>query len=221
MTQEKVEELIKKLLDLAASPEQHEADLAMERAKELMLKYNIQQSSLASETEQLKVDRQPYVVPFRASSFALKQMPLICTTLCKNFNVFVSITLSTGVIEFWGFPLNIKLARYACDAILNQLQMKWREEYRKARTISFTENYWIGAAQGIYAKFRIKTPTTDIKALTLYNKVEQEFTAHVKGVWSTGGLDKNAAAQAVGNAAGKEAEIYRGITVQNGGKFLK
>lgn len=200
------EDKIRKLLDLASSPNEYEAKLALDRARELMAKHCI----TLGERENTKpnVIFQTYSPPIRVSSVNFKYTTLIVTTIGKHFGV-IPIIYNRNEIRLYSFESNLKLARYAFDAIFNQLNAAFKLGYSKERSITFTESFWYGAAQTIEQKFRLDVTVSN--ALIVYDPVKAAVDQITKGIYKIELNPASIAGQIMGNTAGNEVSIYKGI----------
>jgi hypothetical protein len=203
------EEKIRKLLDLASSPYEAEATLAMNKARELMAKYCIQIDDAIEEKPEVTFEY--YAPPIRLSNANFKYATMIVHTLSKHFGV-MPVIYNQSQIKLYGFPRSITLARYAFDAIFNQLFAEFRKGYAKERSITFTEAFWYGAALGIQDKFRMDEITSN--ALTVYDPVRAKIQSMNLGVFNAEVNADNVAGKFSGQDAGSKASFYKGISNQ-------
>lgn len=125
---------IHKLLALAQSQNQHEAQLAMVKAQELLLKYNI--SLLDAETNCNYIHKQIGEIGRRNP-----MKSLIGTILAKYF--FIEAIWVFGydqhknkegrVLEIHGTPENIEMAEYVHDYLHNISEVLWLEHRHKKK----------------------------------------------------------------------------------------
>lgn len=90
MERESIQELIKKLFNLAASPNEHEASLAMAKAQELLLKHNISMSEIKTNDNKEEAAILNEVVEFedgRAESWERILLHKLCgLNFCQSIN---------------------------------------------------------------------------------------------------------------------------------------
>ena len=202
------EDKIRKLLDLAGSPNEHEAKLAMDRARELMAKYSIILYDEDGEKVKPTVICQVYAPPVRLNNANFKYTTSIVFTIGKHFGVYPLIH-NRNQIKLYGFKTNISLACYAFDAIFNQLNAAFRLGYSKERSITFSEAFWYGAAQSIARKFELKVAVSE--ALVVYDPVRDVINKNARGSFETSYNPASLQGQAAGEQAGNETSIYKGV----------
>lgn len=123
---------IRRLLALAESPNVHEAEAALAKANELLLKYNIDVA--ATERERTYRYRRLGEPTGRRSRHAL----ILAGLLCEHFFV-EAIWVDTydarsgrsgQVLEVCGTPENLDLAEYAWHELLRSAEELWRKHRR-------------------------------------------------------------------------------------------
>lgn len=200
------EEKIRKLLDLASSPNEHEAKLAMDRARELMAKYCITLEDTV-ETKPI-VTSLDYTPPIRLNNANFKYTTMIVNTLSKHFGVIPTI-MNGNQLHVYGFSKSLKLAFYAFDTIFNQLNAAFRVGYSRERSITFSEAFWFGAAQSIHRKFKLEV--TEYNALTVYDPVKAKIAEMNLGASKYDVNPASMRGQLAGQSAGQEASFYKGV----------
>jgi len=222
MPDQKVIEKIKKLLELASSAnkEDHERQLAMKRAQELMLKYSIDELHLAEESgRELNITEREYFHESFLKQGVLPVIPSIIATIAPIFGVYgVAHSHGKNIYKFtlFGFEANIEIAKYALDSILNQGLTKARSEYKKFRTITFGMSFWTGYSQGLFDKFGKNLEES--QNIVVYDRVKALLDSFATGKVS--GDFTDGIAYDTGHQAGLEAEIRKPITSANTGKLL-
>lgn len=202
-----IEDKIKKLLDLAGSPNEHEAKLALSRARELMAKYCI---TLTEETkEPQSITSEIYTPPIRLTSYNFKYCASITHVLCAHFGTFVLIERNSA-LRVYGFPRSLKLAKYGFDSIFNQLNTAFKIGYAKERSLTFSEAFWFGASQGIANKFTLKKADRS-EAMTVYDPVYAALQAMKVGTFQAAYNPASITGQIQGERAGNEASFYQGL----------
>lgn len=149
MTPDYLFEKVKKLLELSASPNEHEAALAFQRAQAIIQKYslNMGRPDVKPSIEHLKI-----TAPKNPS--LRKIFPYICQYVGRPYGVYVLVNNDNNV-DLVGFPTNNKIAEYAILCIVNWGLIDYRAAYAKIRTISFGESFWQGFLEGVRKRFTI------------------------------------------------------------------
>ena len=146
---------IEKLLALAESGNEHEALLAMEKANQLMVKYNISRIEERRQSEYDCIIINPKKK--RIENYQRK----ICAILTSHF--FVKIILSDlfdadlccthKTIEILGARENVLMAHYVYSFLLAQMDCLWRQYQRThATTGRQKRSYCLGVADGFHRK---------------------------------------------------------------------
>ena len=208
---EKIKSKIRKLLALAASLNTNEANLALRRAQELMLKYNIDTSL---DPEETKVLKEVYCPKVSFSTGLANQLSRIALTISSLFGCHATVNIVTGNTSIWGFKTNIELTKYALDAILAQGQRDYRVAYREARSVTFSQAFWSSFSDALFDKFN--QLNTNTKGIILYNKVKEEIDK--LGLRRIS--DPNTLSAREGYESGKNTVINPGIQSGNLGKLL-
>lgn len=138
---QKVIEKIKKLLALASSPNEHEAQSAMRRAQELMLQYSV--GTIDEQVISQMALLNPNVVP-------QKIFTKICATVAKCFGCFV-LTRPDAIT---GLGANVEVAHHAISCIINQGQADFNTlPLIKRLNLSTSVGFWNGFAEALEKKF--------------------------------------------------------------------
>jgi hypothetical protein len=223
MTDEKIIDKIKKLLELAASPNENEAKLAYNRAKDLMAKYSV---SLADTENRLQeILQEIYTVPPAVSPILYEHLPYIIMEISRPFGVFVLVFGAwykrsdlSGGIKLVGFKTNIEVAKHAVDCILNQCIADYRAEYRKQRSVSFAPAFWKGVASALQDRF--KQDESSETGLVVYDPVRQFMNKFVASQHMMGGSNLDDAFNA-GKQSATNAQIRPGVQSNFTGGLLK
>jgi hypothetical protein len=152
----RIRQRIAKLLALAESPNQHEAEAAMREAQRLMLKYNIEEAAagrkksygyrhLGQPTGRIQIHQR-----------------LLATILDSHFFVepiWVSVYepllgRAGSVIEICGTEANLEMASYVHDFLLTTAERLWREHQRATRTRGNADrrSFLAGVMRGFHEK---------------------------------------------------------------------
>ncbi len=148
--------LLKKVLCLAASPNENEAQSAVQKAHELMLKYNLDRVALDR-------DRDFSCLTLGAIKARHTAAELRMASLLGRF-FFVEVLWQysydagrdkTGtILTVYGTPHNLEMAHYVYDYLWTVMGSLWKE-YKKARKISGNrqrQKYFAGVLDGFYKK---------------------------------------------------------------------
>lgn len=149
---------IEKLLALGRSANEHEAALAMEKANELLEKYQLH--GLGEEREH----RYAGVVIDRKKKKIAGYQRHICAILQEFF--FVRVVLSGlydpgrnetfKTIELFGTRENVAIAEYCCHFLENRLALLWSVNRARFRGAVRTEknSYFLGVLRGFHLQLR-------------------------------------------------------------------
>lgn len=146
---------VHKLLALAKSPNEHEAQTAMAKAHELLLRHNL--SLLDTQTKWNYIHKQVGEIGRRDPAKST-----ISAILCKYF--FVEAIWTFGydqhrnqrgrVLEIYGTPENVEMAEYVYHYLQNVPELLWTE-YKEKNTISGNRHrrtFIYGLLEGFYHK---------------------------------------------------------------------
>ena len=114
-------EKIKKLLALAASPNENEAQLAMSKAQELMAKYCIN----IIEEKDLVITSEIYYTNVK---LPFAELIYISNVISR---IFGCITIISNVIEMHGYSTNIKIVKFSIDSVLAQASIELKVIIKK------------------------------------------------------------------------------------------
>lgn len=234
-------EKVRKLLSLAQSTNEHEAALAMQKANELIEKYNIDR--LKREEESEYVHRIIELKRKRIENYHKR----ICSILMDFF--FVEVVLSYQydaqiddthrVIDILGAVENVLIAEYVYYFLMNQLDCLWME-YRQKTGLPGKKkrSYWLGILKGFWEQLesqekkrrKTKTFTRGVSPLTSSLVLAQDqglsrfknkrYPRLSHRSESTVRIDSGAFLAGIKD--GEKLTLHQGLTRQNGplGKFI-
>ena len=166
----KILQTLKKVLSLAASPNEHEAQAAVRKARYLLIKYNI---DLVELNEQRRFDTRCLgEVKGRHASYE----HWLASILNSFFFVEILWTHSYNaqrkkpgrVLQIYGTEENLDMAEYVYSYLLNLLDRMW-ESYRsngRRRVRQNRQHYFEGVLEGFFRKLQTQDQTFhDIHAL--------------------------------------------------------
>lgn len=153
---------VRKLLALAESSNQHEAELAASTAQRLILKFNIDVQARARTRDRAYAHAQVGVPSGRVQAHQRN----LAALLIEHFfvrGIWVStyspLEGKTGsVLEICGRPENLQMAEFVYDFVLRTVERLWNE-HKKARGIKSNRDrrsFLAGAIAGFSAKLREK-----------------------------------------------------------------
>ena len=142
-------EKIKKLLRLGTSPNQHEAELALKKAHELAIQYDISLS-------QINVDCDGETFAMHTEMVG-KRMPVIFPFVSGLVSKYFGIKLYTGgnrafgkCIYFVGKEADIEIAKHVYSYLMEAMQVGWDNYYSSHNVkLSFKATYLLGFNHGL------------------------------------------------------------------------
>jgi hypothetical protein len=224
---------IQKLLSLATSPNEHEAQVAAAKAQELLVRHNLTLQHLEKKPEDYQPamfyeggKRHPalgVIIPILEQFFFVKIVQIRDRTTGKYGFGTGKKRGSTTRFEMIGTEVNVKIAQYVADFLLEKFKLFWKN-YQKETGCGIDQRtaYWWGIRKGLEEQLQEKR-----------NKVENEMglvvvpdpglqTAltlrHGKlTLSSTAGKIRSNEALEAGKEVGINLQINRGIEDQNKG----
>ncbi len=163
---------VQKLMALSSSQNQHEAELAMIKSQELLLKHNIESFSCESDEDRVFLIR---ILKQKKESAKMRAISQILATF------FVSCVFSrcSGFVylELVGTKTNLEIAQYVADFLNKELERLWVESKAQGMlqgTIA-KNSFFLGIAKGycnkISALKRSYEATITQALITLENKL--------------------------------------------------
>ena len=154
--EERVVRLVKKLLSLADSPNEHEAQAAVNKAQQLLLEYNID----LVETDAERAFERLRLGPVKGRHAAWELW--LAMILNEFFFVEVLWTRSYDagrdhegtVLEVYGTVTNLEMAHFVYDYLSQLLTRLW-DDYRRRRGLDGNRErmrYYAGVLQGFHGK---------------------------------------------------------------------
>lgn len=219
---ERVLRVLKKILSLTSSPNEHEAESAVKKAQLLLLQYNIDMVELDRERNFSVRSLGP--IKGRRASFEL-WMAMI---LHEFFFVEVlwAKTYDAGrdkngtVLQVYGTPTNLEMAAYV-HAYLSRLVERLWHQYRRDQQLTANrerQRYYAGVLEGFYHKLIEQGQEScgeqalvwkgDDRLKQFYRRINPRVvTSYGRGV-------RSSVAYADGLSAGREVEIRRPIAAE-------
>ena len=220
MTDQKIIDRIKKLLELTTSPNEAEALLAMERAKQLMLKHSLNETDYLNTSEVPEIIQEIYSTPYFQKPGVKEAFPRIISVIAPIFGCqgFTKLSGNFRTYHLLGFKANIEITKFALDSLLAQGSIDARIQYRKFRTVTFGLSFWAGFADGLKNKFGPSGKENDEVGIILYDKVLDHLKSITNGAFY--GENHSGVARESGFKSGMDASIRSGLTTSNSGKLL-
>lgn len=211
-------ERIRKLLALAGSPNQHEAELAMRKAHELMLRYNVEAARLhAGADYEVRHLGDPTkrgngvaaaIAGLLAELFFVKviQVPVYVPRTGKRGNVY----------EIAGTPANVEMAAHVYEFLLATAERLWRDNRRDRRVRSGRDRlaYQIGVIGGFRDKLMSERKVLRGEGLVWVGdgKLDDFYRArHPRTVTRRRTVRLNGA-HAAGREAGRTVVLHKPVT---------
>jgi hypothetical protein len=228
--EEKILGRIARLLALAESSSQHEAEAAMNAAQRLMLKYNLEAATAKTR------DAYSFRVLGRPTGRVTESERTLAVILGDHFFVEViwvpvyrPLEGKRGsVLEVCGTPANLEMASYVHSFLTHAADRAWREHKDKANIRSDRDRrtFLAGVMSGFYAKLNSERKAQVKEGLVWVGDAElagfyRRRHPHVVTV-RYGGTARNDA-HAHGREAGKKLVLHRPMTrgPSGGVKLLK
>lgn len=217
---QKLIDKIKKLLALSSSPVAAEAELALQRAKELMEQYGV--SILETDGTKDQIIEKEYDYPNGKLNRDFQyNLISITTSVAQMFSCLILIRQNKPVVI--GLQTNVEVAFHALDCILHSLWFDYRTLRRTNTSQTFSTNFWEGASEGIRTKFRPKKSERSEWGLVLYNQVQDYIAQKYPnlGSWSFSKNDSDSLqGRESGLRSGQSASIRPGVSSGNTGRLL-
>lgn len=205
---------IQKLLALAKSSNSHEAESAMLKSRELLLKHNMEESAFAEEGDRFILKRILKQTKEDAKMRAIAQ-------ILETFFVSIVYNRSTDAtyLEILGEEAHVEVAEYIAIFLTSELERLWMEAKKKARLQGLREknSFFMGIAMGYLKKvhsLKREADPAETKALLVIEKqlifaremAYQRLSSSTRG----GKYSKNAAS--IGEKMGREMTIHSAVT---------
>ncbi|ABW68891.1 DUF2786 domain-containing protein [Desulfosudis oleivorans] len=147
---------LKKVLSLAASPNENEAQLAMQKARELMLKYNLDRVALDCERDFFS--RTLGTIKARHTSAELRMASLLGRFFFVEVlwqHTYDALQDKAGtVLMVYGTPSSLEMAHYVYDYLWMVMEALWTQ-YRTVNKVpghQQRQRYFAGVLDGFYRK---------------------------------------------------------------------
>lgn len=143
---------VKKLMALATSSNQNEAELAMIKSQELLLKHNMESKYIASEDgDKIFLKR---ILKQKKEDAKMRSIAKILETF------FVSTVYHRGgdftYLEILGEAVNVEIAEYVADVLADELDKLWIQAQRSSQLkgLIAKNSFFLGLAKGYCNKIQ-------------------------------------------------------------------
>ena len=153
---ERIVRVLKKVLSLATSPNEHEAQAAVNKARRMLLEYNVDLVSLDRERNfdcvaigEIKARRSTWELWVAA---ILNEFFFVEVLWARTYQPHLD--RKGTVLQLFGTQTNLSMASYVHDYLANLLPRLW-EQYRRANRLAGNRErmrYYAGVAQGFHDK---------------------------------------------------------------------
>jgi hypothetical protein len=222
-------EKIARLLTLANSPNEHEAQAAMAAAQRLMLKYNLDVSARSSQRDYC------YRHVGTPSGRVYEAPRILALILSEHFfveTIWVPVWRPLegkrgSVIEVCGTRANVELADYVHDFLTHTSERLWRE-HKRAHAITSNRDRRVFLA-GVMTGFRnkLESQKKENREHGLVWRGDADLSAflkqrHPRSHWTRYASSQHHAAHAEGQRAGSKIVLHRGLgtKTENRGRLL-
>lgn len=210
---EKLLKRVQKLLALGSSHNPHEAEVAIIKARQLLVKYNL---DLKESNETTYLSR---IFPQKRNSAKLRAISSIVST----FFVHSIFNYGNGVmyLELLGEKTNIEIAEYVAHFLNQKFDMLWeqtKKEHAYLKGLASKNSFFRGLAQGYLHKTRMHSSAALIK-------IEQQLIQSVQRIYPKlctmkCAFKHNEIATRLGHKNGVNLNVYSGIAQCRGKTYF-
>lgn len=217
----RITEKIRKLLELANSDNEHEANLAAERAHRLMLKHNVSQTELTEDDY--------HAITLAEVKRLDPRWKFVQGILRLHFNVapYSRRTHEMTECRIFGSKANVEIATYVYHFLMRAFRDLWREYKRNADGApeAYKQAFWDGVAIGLDEQLtRSRGEFEGETGLIVANDPELDrFRERLGMRKQSSRIRHDANAQAAGEQAGQNLRIRKGVggAATASGRYLK
>jgi hypothetical protein len=214
---DRVLDRIRKLLALAGSPNQHEAELAMRKAHELMLRHNVETAAARGERS---FEVRELGDPLRRATRVEADIVALLTEFFFVKVIRVPIYLPRHgkrgrVYETLGTRANVEMASHVYAFLLATAERLWRENRgdRRVRSGRDRLQYQSGVVRGFHEK--LAAERTELRGVGLVwvrdAKLDEAYHARHPRITTTSRRVRVSAAHAAGLEAGRTVVLHRPV----------
>lgn len=214
-------ERIRKLLALAGSPNQHEAELAMRKAHELMLRHNVEAAAAAGERSfEVRHLGDPLRRTTRVEADVISLLMQFFFVKAIRVPVYLPLAGRRGLVyEILGTRANVEMASHVHAFLLATAERLWQENRgdRRVRSGRDRMQYQAGVVRGFHEK--LAAERTELRGTGLVwvrdARLEEEYRARHPRITTVSRRVRISAAHAAGQEAGRTVVLHR--PVERGG----
>jgi hypothetical protein len=206
---------IQKLIALATSRNQHEAELAMIKSQELLIKHHIDVNSLQQETEEKTILKR--ILKQKREDAKMRSIALILETF------FVSSVYSRSsefiYLEIVGSVVNVEIADYVSSFLTLELDKLWnhaRKNHADLKGLIAKNSFFLGVAKGYCDKIQFLKKSYQEEVSQALMIIEKKLTEakvmvypHLSQKKTSGKFCHNASK--LGEQTGKSLSIKPGV----------
>lgn len=200
-------EKIQKLLSLATSDNQFEAELASKKAQELLIKHNLSMVDVEksdSDYDRTEVDLKRSV-----------ERKFVDSLLVEYYFVYSYTDRNINKVVFFGRPENLQIAMYVRSFLENSFKSLYKQENSKRGWSGKNRNaFYMGIYKGLKAQFEEQKQKMDVgNALAVINKdLRDHATKGIKVRQTTSKVATGSReALELGYDQGKNLKISKGL----------
>ena len=163
--------VIKKTLSMAASPNEHEAQVAVNKARSLLLQYNVDLVEL--DRERHFENRRLGPIKGRRASYelwlALLLQDFFFVEVLWVFDYDAARDRSGTVLQIHGTPTNLEMAEYTHAYLVELVERLWRQ-YARERSLPNNrerQRYYAGVLEGFYRKLQQREEAAKMRSATV------------------------------------------------------
>ena len=217
VSEDKIYSKVKKLFQLAASDNTHEAELATIKANELLKKHHLNSITMKSDTNETVLD-----VVARGKKVQAKHETIY--QIIKEFMVAPVFCYQSGSfsLEVVGTRSNVLSAKYVAEFLNNALELIYEQsknENPKLRGVRAKKSFMQGIGQGYLSKIRSASKKSFSSQELIH--CEQQVQEHLARAYprlrgrQTRTHTQDLLAKTLGTQAGRELNINPGISSQS------
>jgi len=206
---------VKKLLALSSSSHENEAEQALLKSQQLLLKYHLDEKTLPNLDEEKVFLCRALVQPRKNAKM------VAMTKILETF--FVGVVFRKGyqntTLEVIGSETNIKIASYVASVLERQLEELWESTKREhnLKGLLAKNSFFLGLATGYCDKvgaLKKRASSHETQALILLDKALARAKALAYGKLSstTSRNSTDEASALLGEQAGRSLNISQGVT---------
>ncbi len=221
---------IRKLLALAGSSNEHEAELAMKKAHELMLRHNLDAAQArAASGYQVAHVGDPEKRGNRVESDIVGLLIEFFFVKAIRVPVYVARTGTRGLVyELVGSPENLEMARHVYEFLMATVERLWRENRSDPRVRSGRDrlHYQAGVVNGFRGK--LLAQQTDLKQVAGLvwagdRKLDRFYRLRHPHVTTRRSRVRMTGAYNAGREAGGKIVLHKPVSTSNGsgGRLLR